>query len=61
LGIANGWVQEEKPHRKNAGWETLSSSSVKLGKLPVTSMAEPAAQLERGGDKTAVEHAGGRE
>jgi hypothetical protein len=39
---------EENTHRKNAGWETLPSSSVKLRKLPVVSMAdaEPAAQLE---------------
>jgi hypothetical protein len=31
---------------------------MKLGKLPVASMAEPAAQLEQGVDKIAVETAG---
>jgi hypothetical protein len=49
---------EENTHRKNTGWETVPSSSVKLGKLPVASMAKPAAQIERGGDKIAVETAG---
>jgi hypothetical protein len=58
VGVAYCWVQEENTHRKNVGWETLPSSSVKLGKLPVASMAEPATQLERGVDKIAIETAG---